>query len=150
MTVQIVRDWVVRFNDEGPRGLINRKAPGQPKKLNAARRRALIDRVEQGPVPALDGVVRWRLCDLRAWLWEEYRVSLDETTIGRELAAAGYAKLSARPRHHAQDVAAGEAFKKLPRHGGGGPESPPQRHQDRDLVAVYGSPPVCKKKRRSR
>jgi transposase len=28
VTVQIVRDWVVRFNTRGPDGLINGKAPG--------------------------------------------------------------------------------------------------------------------------
>ncbi|PQO22082.1 IS630 family transposase, partial [Rhodobacteraceae bacterium WD3A24] len=27
--LQIVRDWVVRFNAEGPDGLIDRKAPGK-------------------------------------------------------------------------------------------------------------------------
>ena len=35
VTVQIVRDWVVRFNDRGPDGLINGKAPGKPSLLNA-------------------------------------------------------------------------------------------------------------------
>ncbi|WP_043342231.1 helix-turn-helix domain-containing protein, partial [Belnapia moabensis] len=34
VTVQIVRDWVVRFNAEGPAGLIDRKAPGQASRLN--------------------------------------------------------------------------------------------------------------------
>ncbi|SDE14480.1 helix-turn-helix domain-containing protein, partial [Belnapia rosea] len=29
VTVQIVRDWVVRFNAQGPTGLVDRKAPGQ-------------------------------------------------------------------------------------------------------------------------
>ena len=30
VTLQVVRDWVLRFNTSGPEGLINRKAPGQP------------------------------------------------------------------------------------------------------------------------
>nr|WP_272209595.1 IS630 family transposase [Marinicella sp. W31]MDC2875410.1 IS630 family transposase [Marinicella sp. W31] len=34
VTVQIVRDWVVRFNARGPDGLINGKAPGKPSLLN--------------------------------------------------------------------------------------------------------------------
>ena len=29
VTRQVVRDWVVRFNAEGPEGLIDRKAPGR-------------------------------------------------------------------------------------------------------------------------
>jgi hypothetical protein len=30
VTLQIVRDWVLRFNALGPEGLVDRKAPGQP------------------------------------------------------------------------------------------------------------------------
>ena len=33
VTLQIVRDWVMKFNAGGPDGLIDRKAPGQPSKL---------------------------------------------------------------------------------------------------------------------
>ncbi|MBW6426218.1 winged helix-turn-helix domain-containing protein, partial [Rhizobium sp. XQZ8] len=40
------------------------------------------------------------------------RISVSEETLGRELRAMGYRKLSARPRHHAQDAEAAEAFKK--------------------------------------
>jgi hypothetical protein len=28
VTLQIVRDWVLKFNADGPDGLIDRKAPG--------------------------------------------------------------------------------------------------------------------------
>ena len=56
--------------------------------------------------------VRWRLIDLVRWLHEEFAVSLDETTVGRELKKLGYVKLTARPRHHAQNEYAMEAFKK--------------------------------------
>ena len=38
VTVQIVRDWVVKFNAHGPDGLVNRKPPGQPSKLTDAHR----------------------------------------------------------------------------------------------------------------
>ena len=117
VTVQIVRDWVVRFNARGPDGLINGKAPGKPSLLNEDLRRALAQAVERGPTSYLDGVVRWRLCDLAQWLWEEFRVSVSEQTLGREVRSMGYRKLSARPRHHAQDTDAVEAFKKT---------SPPQ------------------------
>ncbi|WP_188612931.1 helix-turn-helix domain-containing protein, partial [Chelatococcus reniformis] len=33
VTVQIVRDWVVKFNAQGPDGLIDRKAPGPSARL---------------------------------------------------------------------------------------------------------------------
>jgi len=34
VTLQIIRDWVIRFNELGPQGLINGKAPGHPSGLN--------------------------------------------------------------------------------------------------------------------
>ena len=111
VTLQIVRDWVMRFNAEGPDGLINRKAPGQPSRLNDAQRSALVRMIESGPVPAIHGVVRWRLIDLCQWIWEEFRIILAKQTLSRELRAMGYRKLSARPRHHAQADGAIEDFK---------------------------------------
>lgn len=48
VTLQIVRDWVPRFNAEGPRGLIYRKPPGQPRLLTAEHRQALMAIVESG------------------------------------------------------------------------------------------------------
>jgi putative transposase len=110
--LQVIRDWVLRFNTDGPNGLIDRKAPGPPAKLNNEQRRALARVVQSGPIPAIHGVVRWRLKDLAQWIWEEFRLSLDETTVGRELKALGFAKISARPRHYAQNELAIEDFKK--------------------------------------
>jgi transposase len=112
VTLQIVRDWVVRFNAEGPAGLIDRKAPGRVPTLGPEARAALARAVEEGPTPWRDGVVRWRLIDLVQWVWETFGVSVSETTMGRELRAMGFRKLSARPRHHAQDPEVLEAFKK--------------------------------------
>lgn len=112
VTVQIVRDWVVRFNERGPDGLINGKAPGKQSLLNDAQRAALAEVIERGPTPYLDDIVRWRLCDLAQWIWQEFRISVSEQTLSREVRAMGYRKLSARPRHYAQDPEAGEVFKK--------------------------------------
>ncbi len=110
--LQIIRDWVLRFNASGPDGLIDAKAPGAPSKLNDKHRRALADIVERGPIPAIHGVVRWRRKDLAQWIWEEFGISLDETTVGRELRRLGFSKISARPRHYAQNELVVEAFKK--------------------------------------
>ena len=68
VTLQIVRDWVVRFNAEGPAGLIDRKAPGQRPRLTDAHRATLAAQLDRGPIPAIHGVVRWRLVDLGQWL----------------------------------------------------------------------------------
>ena len=129
VTPQIVRDWVVRFNARADDGLISGHAGGRASKLTDDHRRALAKMVDDGPDPAVDGVVRWRLKDLAAWLDKKHGVSLDETTIGRALKALGYAKLSARPRHHAQDEHAIGDFKKAfrPPWRPSKPSSPPRR-----------------------
>src|SRR5919205_97583 len=87
VTVQIVRDWVVKFNAQGPDGLIDRKAPGQPPRLNDAHRKALAAIIETGPTPAIHGVVRWRIVDLCQWLYEEFKVTVAKQTLSRELRA---------------------------------------------------------------
>src|SRR5216683_6890017 len=110
--LQVVRDWVLRFNALGPDGLIDRKAPGQPCRLNDEHRAVLARIIEEGPTPAIHGVVRWRIVDLCQWLFEEFRVIVSEQTLSRELRKMDYRKLSARPRHHAQAEGAIDDFKK--------------------------------------
>jgi len=110
--LQIIRDWVVRFNARGPDGLLNGKPPGQPSKLNDGQRQAIARMIEDGPIPAVHNVVRWRLIDLAQWIFEEFRITIAKQTLSRELRAMGYRKLSARPRHHAQAEGAIEDFKK--------------------------------------
>ena len=129
VTPQLVRDRVLRFNAEGPDGLVDRKAPGQPPRLTDAHRAALAEAIEGGPIPAAHGVVRWRLVDLCRWLWEEFRVGVAKQTLSRELRAMGHRKLSARPRHHAQAEGATALFKR---------PSPPGRRRSR---ARRGSSP---------
>jgi transposase len=110
--LQIIRDWVLRFNARGPDGLLDGESPGQPSKLNNAQREAVARMIESGPIPAVHGVVRWRLIDLTQWIFEEFRITIAKQTLSRELRAMGYRKLSARPRHHAQAASAIEDFKK--------------------------------------
>ena len=112
VTLQIVRDWIVKFNAEGPTGLIDKKPPGQPPLLNADHRAGLAAIIESGPIPAIHGVVRWRIVDICRWIWEEFGSSVSEQTLSRVLRAMGYRKLSARPRHHARAAGAIEDFKK--------------------------------------
>jgi putative transposase len=111
--LQVVRDWVLRFNAHGPDGLIDGKARGQPPRLSAEHRAALAAILENGPIPAVHGVVRWRIIDLCQWIFEEFRVVVSQQTLSRVLRQMGYRKLSARPRHHAQGAGAIEDFKKV-------------------------------------
>ena len=110
--LQTVRDWVLAFNASGADGLIGGKARGARPRLNAEQCEVLGALVEQGPIPAAHGVVRWRLVDLAQILFEDHSVSVSEQTLSRVLRTMGYRKLSARPRHHAQDPAAAAVFKK--------------------------------------
>jgi hypothetical protein len=71
--------------------------------------------IEDGPTPAIHGVVRWRIVDLCQWVFEEFRIAVAEQTMSRQLRKMGYRKLSARPRHHAQAQGAIENFKKASR-----------------------------------
>ena len=115
VTLQIIRDWVLKFNAHGPDGLIDRKPPGQAPRLNDAHRAALASIIESGPIPAVHGVVRWRIVDLCQWIWEEFRVVVAKQTLSRELSAMAPGSspgVSARPRHHAQAAGAIEDFKK--------------------------------------
>ena len=109
---QTVRDWVAAFNAHGPAGLVDGKAPGQRPLLDGEQRAAQQRIVEAGPNPAVDGIVRWRLIDLAQWVFAEFGIAVSKQTLSRMLRQMGYRKLSARPRHHAQDPAAPAAFKK--------------------------------------
>ena len=93
-------------------GLLNGKAPGNRPLLDGAQREKLRQVVEDGPIPAIHSVVRWRLVDLMDWVFEEFRTSISKQTMSRELRAMGFRKLSARPRHHAKSEAAADAFNK--------------------------------------
>ena len=66
--LQTARDWVLRFNAEGPSRLATGKAPGNQPLLGEVERAALRQVVEEGPTPAIHGVVRWRIVDLMQWL----------------------------------------------------------------------------------
>ena len=112
MDRQTLRDWVIRFNQRGPDGLINRSAPGAPGKLRKKHKAFIARLVEQGPIPAIDGVVRWRACDLIMRLHEEFGLAVSDDTVYRALKQLGFSHVSARPKAYKQDADAVQAFKK--------------------------------------
>ena len=67
VTLQIVRDWVMKFNAHGPEGLIDCKLAGQPSRLNGAHRAALAAILRERPDPGR----AWRraLADRRPLQW---------------------------------------------------------------------------------
>ena len=108
-----LRDWVHRYNDEGLGGLSDRRGPsGPPARLSAEQKAELARIVEAGPDLATDGVVRWRRVDLQRVIRERFGVEMHERTVGKQLAALGFRRLSVRPHHPRRDAEAQEAFKK--------------------------------------
>ena len=99
VTLQIVRDWVLKLNAGGLEALVDYRGPGPQKILTDAHRTALARAVEDGPIPAIHGVVRWRVIDLVQWMLDEFDVSVSKQTLSRKLrqmggAAQGSARLA--------------------------------------------------------
>jgi transposase len=112
MDRQTLRDWVIRFNEQGPDGLVSKLSPGAPGKLTDEHKGFLAQLVEEGPIPASHGVVRWRACDLIMQLHEKFGISVSDDTVYRALKELGFSHVSARPKAYKQDPEAMEAFKK--------------------------------------
>lgn len=112
MDRQTLRDWVHRFNAEGPDGLTDRPHTGMPRRLSDAQMRELAEIVETGPDPAIDGVVRWRRIDLQRVIEERFGVVYSERAISDLLRALSFRYISGRPKHPKQDARLLEAFKK--------------------------------------
>ena len=112
MDRQTLRDWVHRFNAEGPDGLRDISSKGHPCRLTPEQLRALAEIVETGPDRAQDGVVRWRRIDLKRVIEARFGVVYHERTIGKILRQIGFSHISARPRHPGQNAETMAAFKK--------------------------------------
>jgi len=112
MDRQTLRDWVHRFNDHGPEGLLDGWSKGPEPRLSKEQRAEIAQLVETGPDRAVHGVVRWRRIDLQRVIVERFGVAYHERTIGKILRTLGFSHISARPRHPAQDARTIETFKK--------------------------------------
>ena len=115
MDRQTLRDWVHRFNDQGPDGLLDSWSKGPEPRLSAEQRAEIAEFVETGPDRVVHGVVRWRRIDLQRVILERFGINYHERTVGKLLRALGFSHISARPRHPAQDQRTIEAFKKTSR-----------------------------------
>ena len=115
MDRQTLRDWVHRFNATGPDGLKDAWWSGPEPRLSTEQKAELVQIVETGPDPAIDGVVRWRRVDLQKLIRERFGVDYHERYVSTLLKELGFSHMSARPRHPAQDGRILEAFKKTSR-----------------------------------
>lgn len=112
MDRQTLRDWVHRFNQEGPDGLLDHKAKGGVPRLSPEQRAELAGLVEKGPDRKVDGVVRWRRIDLQGVIKQRFGVDYHERYVGKLLKALGFSHISARPQHPEQDAEIIQAYKK--------------------------------------
>jgi len=135
MDRQTLRDWIIRYSEEGLTGLSDRVSPGPASRLGPEQMAELSEIVEAGPDPAVDQVVRWRRVDLRRVITERWGVEFHERSVGKLLHRLGFAKLSVRPKHPRTDPAAqAEWKKKLQSPGPGRPAGQRPRQADRGLV----------------
>ena len=110
---QTLRDWVIRYNEQGIGGLSDRPhGGGAPPKLSVEEKQQLAVWVHQGPDIAEDGVVRWRLRDLRERILARFFVPMNERSVGRILKTLSFSHISVRPRHPQADAEAQQAHKK--------------------------------------
>src|ERR687894_2780093 len=135
MDRQTLRDWVHRFNERGPEGLLDSWSRGPEPRLSEGPRAEIAQLVETGPDRAVHGVVRWRRIDLPRVILGRFGVAYPERTIGTLLKTLGFSHISPRPRHPAQDQRTIEAFQqKLPRHAEGPFGRPHKAKAHRNLV----------------
>ena len=115
MDRQTLRDWVHRFNNAGPEGLLDDWTEGPKPRLSAEQLTELASIVATGPDREKDGVVRWRRIDLKRVIKERFGVDFHERYVSTLLKKLGFSHISARPRHPAQDERIVEAYKKTSR-----------------------------------
>ena len=80
------------FQCQGCQWSFEGKAPVAPSILDNHQRQASRQTVEEGPIPAIHGVVRWRLIDLARSIFEEF-VLISKQTLSRELRRMGFREL---------------------------------------------------------
>ena len=112
MDRQTLRDWVHRFNAEGPEGLYSKQGAGPPCRLSGGQQQELAALIEAGPDLAKHDVVRFRLCDLCALVEERFGVIYEERGLSKLIRRLGFRKISARPQHPKSDPEIQAEYKK--------------------------------------
>jgi transposase len=100
MDRQTLRDWVHRFNAEGPTGLKDRKSPGPGSRLTPEQHAKLKTIISAGPDLAETGLVRWRCVDLAKVIKKEFKVEYHESTVGKLLHSFGFPHIILRVLEH--------------------------------------------------
>lgn len=111
LTVNNFRTWIKRFNSFGIEGLISKKPPGRPEKLSNDHKEILKQKVLSGP-SCEEGLVRYRLVDLQAFLKEDYQIEYGISGLWNKLKELDLSWKTGRQRHPQSNEAIQESFKK--------------------------------------
>jgi transposase len=110
MDRQALRDWVVRYNAEGVDGLRDRVRPGRPALLAPELEEELRQLIEAGPDFERDGVVEYRVKQIRGLALRHFGADYSRSGMQGRLHRMKLSYLKPRPIH--PKPAAQEAFKK--------------------------------------
>jgi transposase len=114
MDRQTLRDWVIRYNEHGIDGLLDRWGDGRPPTYSAAEQAELMRIVLAGPDPEASGLSAYTLADLADICAERFGKRMHPWALGRLLKRLGFSRQKTRPSHPLKDPAAAAAFKKSP------------------------------------
>jgi transposase len=114
MDRQTLRDWVMRYNEHGLDGLLDRWGDGRPPRLGADELAELYAIVMTGPDPETDGICAFTREDLVRICEQRFGKTMHRATMGRVLRSIGLSRQKARASHPRKDPASQEAFKKSP------------------------------------
>ncbi len=110
MDLQILRDWVLRYDAEGFDGLADRPRGGSESWLTEAQIAEVGAWIETGPDLERDGVTRWRVQDIVRKIRETFGVVYTESGARMVLRRAGFRFLTGRPIHPKANTGRQRAF----------------------------------------
>src|SRR5262245_55154647 len=114
MDRQTLRDWVIRYNEGGIEGLLDRWGSGRPPRLQPDELAELYAIVMAGPDPEQDGICAFTREDLVRICEQRFGKTMHRGSMGRVLRKIGLSRQKVRPSHPQKDPALQEAFKKSP------------------------------------
>ena len=112
VTINNIRTWIRRFNDQGFDGLIDKKQPGNKSTWTDKIEQYLRDKVVIGADFETDKRVVYRLEDLQAMLKKEFNVHYGISTIWYKLKELKLSWISVRQQHPKSNQEEQEEFKK--------------------------------------
>ena len=114
MDRQTLRDWVIRYNEQGIEGLHDRWGDGRPPTFTREEQAELMRIVLAGPDPETSGLSAYTLEDLAGICEKRFGKRMHPWSLGRLLKRLGFSRQKTRPSHPLKDPVARAAFKKSP------------------------------------